>query len=77
MILYRRGSRYFAVQEASRDLLGDLVIVAWHGASDNRLGGQRSIPVADEEQGEAVVAAIEKRRLQRGYQRFTGVPGQH
>lgn len=68
MELWTRASdrRYFYLG-MERDLFGLIVVIAHGGKS--KAPRVRSIPVWDVEEGERVIARLEKRRAQHGYQR--------
>ena len=42
----RHDGRYYAICPPARDLLGDQVIVTYHGSACSRLGGIHSYPAA-------------------------------
>jgi len=70
MMMWLSATRYYRA-ELMRDLLGDLVVwMAW-GGRYNRRGGNRNIPVQDEDAGASLIAAIDRRRLRRGYDMLT------
>lgn len=63
---WEKGTRYYAAY-LGRDLFGDWVVTKAWGRKNSRLGQMRNLPVASEEEGLALMAAIGRRREKRGY----------
>lgn len=63
---WHTATRYYRV-ESYRDLLGHLVVVIAHGGRFNNLGRLRIMPVADEQEREAKLRQLARRRAQRRY----------
>lgn len=66
-LFHRDDGRYYAILEPVIDLLGDRILITYHGSIHNRMGGVKSWPTA------AVDAeAIVRIRLRHGYREITG-----
>lgn len=67
MILrYETKTRYYCAA-IYKDLIGHWVVATAYGGKFNRLGQMHVQPVADLDEGKAVLAEIDKKRRQRRY----------
>ena len=66
-LFLRHDGRYYAILEPVTDLLGDEVLVTFHGSVHNRMGGMKSWPVTAVDAG-----AIARMRLRHGYREIGG-----
>jgi hypothetical protein len=64
---WTRGTRYFRVH-LEQDLWHGWLVTQINGRSDSRLGHHRAMPAASIEDAFIQLAAVAKRRRQRGYQ---------
>lgn len=68
MRLFRRpDGRYYACTEPMRDLLGNLVLVTFHGNKRNRAGGIKTYVVGAAQSVAKIERAIVRTRLAHGY----------
>ena len=65
---FESGDRMYAVM-LQQDLFGDWVLLQAWGGKFNRLGGHKTVLVADVDAGLALMESVSRRRLQRGYVR--------